>query len=103
MTDYTNARFYAISSIGYGKGFTAEEAIENYVATQMRSYSWKTTIFKSKKEWEAALRTGDAQAQVWQAPEGAEGFVLSTDGIFWTMPKGSPKSQVQAKPEQRVS
>lgn len=101
MTDYTAARFYAISQIGYGKGFTAEEALENYVQHQLPR--WKDTIFKTKKQWEEALRTGGAKAEVWKAPEGTVGFVLSYDGIFWKMPEGSPKKSVAAKPEQRVS
>jgi hypothetical protein len=83
MTDYTTARYYAISSIGYGKGFSAEEAIENYVAIQRRNHHWKTTVFKSSKAWEEALRTGEAKAKVWQAPEGTTGFEYGFGGLRW--------------------
>lgn len=96
--DYSNARFYAISSIGYGKGFTAEEAVENYVKTQLRNHDWRNTIFQSRKDWEEALRTGEAKAQVWAAPREAEGFVLAYDGLHWKV----GNRHVPAKAEQRV-
>lgn len=83
MTDYSNAPFWAISGIGYGKGFTPEEAVENYVKTQLRNYSAKSTIYKTRPKWEAALRTGDAKPQVWRSPEGFTGFTLGS-GLQWT-------------------
>ena len=82
--DYSDARFFAISSIGYGKGFTAEEAVENYVATQLANHPASSTVFGTKAKWEEALRSGEAQADVWQAPEGWTGFVLGFDGLHWT-------------------
>lgn len=88
MTDYSDARFYAISGIGYGKGFTAEEAVENYVKIQLRNHPAKNTVFGTRAKWEAALRTGEAKPQVWHAPEGATGFILDSR-IHWTMKDGS--------------
>lgn len=83
--DIAQARFWAISGIGYGKGFTPGEAIENYVAVQMRDTPAKNTIFGTRAKWEAALRTGEAKADVWHAPEGVTGFV--TDGrLHWLTP-----------------
>lgn len=76
MKDYSDARFYAISGIGYGKGFTPEEAQENYVATQLRNYPARSTVYGTRKKWQEALTTGDAKAIVWEAPEGTTGFVL---------------------------
>lgn len=76
--DYSKALFYAISGLGYGKGFTPEEAVENYVTTQLRNYPAKSTIYKTRPKWQEALRTGDAKAVVWEAPEGTVGFVLDS-------------------------
>lgn len=78
MTDYTEARFYAISGLGYGKGFTATEAYENYVQTQLRNTRAKDTIYETKPKFEAALRTGDLKPDIWQAPEGTAGFVIDS-------------------------
>lgn len=83
IRNYSNARYFAISSIGYGKGFSEEEALENYVKSQLRNIPFEHTIFETKKEWEAALRSGMAQAQVWLAPEGWTGFTLAFDGLRW--------------------
>ena len=80
--DYSNSRFFAISGIGYGKGDSPVEAIENYVASQLRNIPFKSTVFKTKAEFEEALRTGSGQAVVWKAPEGATGFVLGM-GLRW--------------------
>lgn len=85
MPDYSEARFYAISRIGYGKGFTADEAIENYVRIQLRNYPPRTTVFKTKAKWEAALRTGEAKPTLFHAPEGAVGFVLDYTTVRWHM------------------
>lgn len=69
-------RYYALSGLGWGRGNTPGEAIENYVESNSRN--WKMTIFKSRAGFEKALRTGDAKPQVWHAPEGATGFVQDT-------------------------
>lgn len=88
MKDYSKSRFYAISGIGYGKGDTPEEAVDNYVATQLRNHPAKNTVFKTKPKWEAALRSGDAKGIVWEAPEGTVGFVL--DGrVRWEDAEGN--------------
>lgn len=83
MKDYNGAPYWAISGVGYGRGFTAEEAVENYVAIQLRNYPASTTIFKTKPKWEAALRDGEAKAEVWKAPEGTTGFVVDHRGLQW--------------------
>ena len=83
MTDYTDARFWAISGLGYGKGFTPEEAVENYVKSQLRNIRASDTIFKTRPKFEAALRDGEAKAQVWKSPEGYTGFVTGM-GSQWT-------------------
>lgn len=65
--------YYAVSSIGYGRAETPEEAFENYVAAQKRSFNHLTV----------AQLLDIAPGQVLKAPEGAEGFIL--DGrLFWT-------------------
>jgi hypothetical protein len=87
MTDYTNARYWALSSIGYGKGHTPEEAVENYVTSQLRNFRAKDTIFKTRPKWEAALRNGEASPSLWLAPEGFTGFVNGM-GSWWTREEG---------------
>lgn len=83
MKDYTDARYWAISGLGYGKGFTPEEAVENYVAIQLRNYRAKDTIFGTRPKFEAALREGEVKAEVWKAPEGTTGFVVDHRGLQW--------------------
>lgn len=86
MKDYSNSRYFAISGIGYGKGDSPVEAIENYVASQLRNIPASRTIFGTKKAWEAALRNDPAaSARVWRAPLGATGFVLGYDGLQWEL------------------
>lgn len=82
-TDMTNARYWAISGMGYGRGFNPGEAQENYVATMLRDYRATDTVFKTKPKWEAALRTGEAKATHFHAPEGVTGFILE-GGVRWT-------------------
>lgn len=94
LRSYKTARYFAISAIGYGKGFTQEEALENYVKTIMRDIPVSSTVFDTRKEWEEALRSGVAQAQVWIAPEGWDGFLLAFDGLSW-------KRDVKGKTEYR--
>lgn len=88
MTDYSDARFWAISSIGYGKGFTPQEALDNYVRIQARNYPARTTVFKTAPKWKEALRSGEAAPEIWKAPEEADGFVIGM-GSHWTK-DGSP-------------
>lgn len=85
--DYSNSRYFAISGIGYGKGDSPVEAIENYVETQLRNIRAKDTIFGTKAKLEEGLRTGNFQAIVWKAPEDATGFVLGM-GLQWEMSDG---------------
>lgn len=80
--DYSEARYWAISGMGYGKGFTPEEAVENYVVTQMRNYRVKDTVFKTKKEFETALRTGEVRPAMFRSPEGYTGFQMGM-GSQW--------------------
>jgi hypothetical protein len=79
-TEIANARYYAISSIGWGRATTPAQAIENYVT--QNGGQWKSTIYKTRKQWETSLRVGDARATLFIAPEGATGFYL--DGaVHW--------------------
>jgi hypothetical protein len=86
MSDTTDtARFWAISGLGWGKGNTPGEAIENYVEAQLRNWPAKSTVYKTPMKWAKALRTGEAKPDVWLAPEGTTGFV-SGMGSHWTSP-----------------
>ena len=76
--DYADAPYYAITGLGYGKGFTVTEAYENYVQSQLRNLRAKDTIYETKPKFEAALRNGDLRPDIWKAPEGTTGFVLDT-------------------------
>lgn len=82
MKDYSTARHWAISGIGYGKGFSEQEAIDNYVATQERNWSHMQYSGESK-DLATALREGDLRPVTYLAPEGVDGFV--SDGVIrWT-------------------
>lgn len=72
MTDYTKARIWAISGIGYGKGDTIEQAVENHDSTQARNYGSMLSV-----------PVTDVPLLVWQSPEGTEGFVLESKGPRW--------------------
>jgi hypothetical protein len=102
MTDYSTARYWAISGLGYGKGFTPAEAVDNYIKTQMRNHPARTTVFKTAKAWRAALTTGECRAQVWKSPEGYDGFTVGI-GSMWTreLPDGSHDYR-QFRAEDRV-
>lgn len=76
MTDYSDARYFAISGAGYGKGFTPEEARENYEKTQAMNFR-----HIDKAEWREG---GDFAPDLWMAPEGATGFILGVGGLHWT-------------------
>src|SRR5690349_5370067 len=84
-TDYSKARFFALGSMGYGKGFDAEEAVENYVKTQVRNHRIKDLIFKTKAEFETYLRSN---VEVFKAPDDfapgfSVGFIIGF-GTRWT-------------------
>lgn len=87
--------FYAVSSIGWGKGSTIEEAVENYVTTQLRNYPASMTVFKTRAKWEQALRSGEASADVWRAPHGAQGFIIDDMGLHWTNVSGVIESDAE--------
>lgn len=93
MTDYTTALFWAISGIGYGKGFTAEEAEANYVTAQLRNYRAKDTIYGTGPKFRAALESGDLRPSIWQAPEGTTGF-FSDGQIHWTRGDGDRRGSL---------
>jgi len=81
--DYSTARYWVISDVAYGKGFTAEEARLNYRATLRRDFSHLT-------EEEIEEFTPDV---AWHAPEEATGFFSGyfMDGgpkIMWTKDNG---------------
>lgn len=89
--------FYAISSIGWGRGATIDEAVDNYVKTQLRNYSASSTVFKTRAKWEAALRSGEASADVWKAPNGVHGFVVDHKGLHWTNVSGTIESDAEVE------
>lgn len=81
--DYTDARFYAISAMGYGKGYDAQEARANYVTAQLANFPAEQTVFETRPRFRAALTDGELKPQVYEAPEGATGFVMGADFV-WT-------------------
>lgn len=102
MTDHL-PRYYAISGFGYGRGDTPGEAIEQYVSAQLRSFPAKSTRFGTPKKWEAALRTGEAKAVVWLAPEGTTGFVLESGSVRWLSNDANDKTiYTEARAEERL-
>ena len=78
MENYTDSRYWALSGMGWGRGFTPEEAIENYVATQLQNFAAEQTIFKTTENFEAALRGQGSEKSLrpnlWKAPPGVSGF-----------------------------
>lgn len=85
--DYTEAPFYAIGGPGYGKGFTEEEAVANYVAAVTRGVSVKNTAFKSKAEMTAYFTAGGGAPITWRPPVGTVGFVLGPVPGHGTVPQ----------------
>lgn len=75
--DYTDARYWAIGGIGYGRGFTAQEALDNYVSVQLRNWKGHTRITEDR------LRDGELKPKVYLAPEGVQGFVIDHEGMKW--------------------
>lgn len=74
--------YYAISSVGYGKGETPAEARETH---QEYAVAAKPS-FVSKKDWMAALE--NEPVQVFIAPEEATGFVLDAGVVYWVREDG---------------
>lgn len=85
--DYSDAPFYAISGIGYGKGYDEQEARRNYTTSQLRNIPAEQTVFKTRTAFRAALNDGEMKPEVYRAPEGATGFVTGADFI-WTFDDG---------------
>lgn len=83
QVDYSKARYYAIYSLGYGRGFTAEEAKENYYESVANDMP-KT---RTKDEWMSYLMQNSQQV-VWRSPEGAQGFVKVGSTIRWMISDG---------------
>lgn len=100
-TDYSTARYYALSGLGYGKGFTPEEAVANYVAAQLSNYRAADTVFKTRPKFKAALETGELAPQVWLAPEGTTGFRAGSGYLYWTT--GQDGRGVSATDDQLVT
>jgi hypothetical protein len=88
IKDYSGARYWALGPMGYGKGFTAFEAVQNYVSVQLRNFPAKTTVFKTRAKFKAALEGGEVAAKVLMAPEGYDGFVHGM-GSWWTDSTGT--------------
>lgn len=81
--DQQAGTYWALSGLGWGRGETPQEAVDNYVEAQMRNYPAKHTVFKTRPKFKAALTTGEVKPEVWKAPEGYDGFVTGM-GAFWT-------------------
>jgi hypothetical protein len=64
--------FYAVTALGWGRGESPARAVTNYYAAQRRNYPHIT---------DESL--DEAWGFVWEAPEGATGFVLDHD-LRWT-------------------
>ena len=82
MTNYSTARYWAISGIGYGKGFSEQEARENYVAIQERNWA-RMGYAGESPDLRTALTEGELQPVTYLAPEGADGF-FSDGRVHWT-------------------
>lgn len=85
MTNYTNARFYAISTIGWGKGFTPEEAVKNYYDEQAQNFPRLHRTIKGR----IAKLKESAPPTVFEAPVDAEGFATDGHQVFWDLVDGS--------------
>lgn len=72
MKDITKARIWAISSIGYGRGDTIAEAVENHDEAQARNYGSML-----------AVPVAEIPLMVWEAPDGVTGF-YADPAIHWT-------------------
>ena len=97
MNDYSDARFYAISTFGYGKGFTAEEAEKNYLDTQARNFPAEGQTRAQRIEW---MRK-NAAPTVFEAPEGTTGFYIGSGyQIVWT---AEGREDSPATDEQKVT
>lgn len=97
MKDYGDAQFYAISGIGYGKGFTAEEAEENYYAQQARSFRHLHRTVKGR----IAKIKEMAPPSIFKAPADATGFVF--DGsVRWTVTEADGSTRMEAATEEQV-
>ena len=85
MTDYSDASFFAISTIGYGRGFTPDEAVSNYYDTQVSNFAHLHRLRAKRREIIAEA----APPTVWEAPEGTEGFTTDGSRVFWLRADGS--------------
>lgn len=81
-----DSKYWAISSIGYGKGATIEEAVHNHDDAQLRNYGSML-----------AVAVTDIALMVFEPPAGVEGFYLS-GWPTWTF--DSVGDGVKAEPEQ---
>lgn len=87
MKSYDDAPFWAITGIGYGRGFTADEAVENYRAIQRRNFPHMSSD-----------DLDECWGYVWRAPDGTTGFHADSK-VWWEL---SDDSNVEADPSQRV-
>lgn len=79
--------YYAITGLGWGRGDTPVEAEQTYLRIQRQN-------FRSLTDEDLA----EAWGFVWQAPEGATGFVMDFQ-IYWQFEDRDPEV---ATPDQRV-
>lgn len=73
--DYSKAQFWAISSLGYGKGFSLNEAIVNHDKTISRDYGSMLSV-----------PVTFVPLMVWKPKdENVTGFYLDGSGPHWTV------------------
>lgn len=85
MTDI----YYALTSIGWGRGSTLVEAHKNYVDAQHRNFPHLTDD-ELRESW----------GFIWQAPADTTGFNHGVEGLYWTF---DDKDGELADPGQRVA
>lgn len=81
-------QYYAISSLGWGKGDTPDEARAVHREAQLHNYRPEQLVFKTRAGFEQALDSGPVEPDIWAVPEGTRGFVMGTQGVEWELESG---------------
>lgn len=83
--------YYALTGIGWGRGSTPSEAVENYLSAQRRNFP-----HLSEDELQ------EVWGFVWQAPAGTTGFYDSPRGMTWVVDDGVREWAVPFDPADKV-
>lgn len=83
MDDYNGARYWAISAVGYGRGFSPGEAESNYAERVAMDFKHLHRVKAKRLE----IVRDTFPATVWKSPEEAIGFVLDSQ-VRWTFADG---------------